>query len=112
MDVQKMKKKKIVMGCLLVFGLGILCFLLNVFNVYTLQFNVKENEPIVVECGMSNTLPNVEAIYKGNLLLRGGKSVDVTMEGEVNLEQIGRYPVVYSASHKGVETSISTVIEL
>lgn len=112
MDVQKMKLRKIIMGCSLIVGLVLFVFLLNVFNVYSLQFNVKENETIVVECGTSNELPKIEALYKGTLLNKAGKHVDVKADGEVNLHQIGTYPVTYYATYKGLEASIQTMIEV
>lgn len=109
-DVQEMKRKKIVLGVITIISIGLFIFLLNLFNVYTLEFNVNENEPIIVEGGTQ--LPDVEAIYKGNLLCRAGKHVDVKMEGEVDIGKVGTYPVTYYASYKKLSNSIETVIEV
>lgn len=105
-----MKIRKMLLGGIAVIGIALLIFLLNLFNVYTLEFNIKESETIVVECGTE--LPEVEAIYKGNLLCRAGKHVDVKMEGEVDLSKIGTYPVIYHASYKELTASVDAVIEV
>lgn len=108
-----MKKKNVVIGCIAMFVIIVIAFLLlNVFNVYTLEFNIKENETLIVECGKDSELPDVEAVYKGSLLQRGGKHVDVKMEGDVDLNQLGTYPVVYHASYKELSTSVHAVIEV
>lgn len=108
-----MKKKNLLISSIAVFVIGVIIFiLLHIFNVYTLELNVKENEILIAECGKDSKLPEVEAIYKGNLLKRSGKHVDVKMEGEVDLNQLGTYPVVYHASYKGLTTSVHAVIEV
>ena len=106
-----MKKTIISIGCIVVFAVvAVIFLLLNVFNVYALEFNIKENQPLVVECGA--VLPEVEAVYKGNLLYTAGKHIDVKMEGTVDLSEIGTYPVIYHASHNGLSASINTIIEV
>ena len=115
MSVRKMKMKKTVIGvgCVLVFSLvSVIFLLLNVFNVYALEFNIKENEPLIVECGTDGILPEVEAVYKGNLLNTSGKHIDVKMEGVVDFNEIGTYPVIYHASHNGLSASVNTIIEV
>ena len=105
-----MKRKNIILGVIVTVSIAVLIFLLNLFNVYTLEFNIKQNEPIIVECGTQ--LPEVEAIYKGNLLCRAGKHVDTKMEGEVDISKVGTYPVTYHASYKKLSISMKTVIEV
>ena len=92
MSIRKMKTKKTIISisCVVVFAVvSVIFFLLNIFNVYALEFSIKENQPLVVECGANSVLPEVEAIYKGNLLYRSGKHIDVKMEGVVDFNEIG-----------------------
>lgn len=115
MCVHKMKTKKMIISvsCIVVFALvSVVFFLLNIFNVYALEFSIKENQALVVECGANAVLPEVEAVYKGNLLYRSGKHIDVKMEGNVNFAEIGTYPVIYHASYNGLSASVNTIIEV
>lgn len=109
----KMNKTIIGVSCVVAFCLlSIIFLLLNIFNVYALEFNIKEDQPLVAECGTDSVLPEVKAIYKGNLLYTRGKQIDVKMEGDVNFSEIGTYPVIYHASHNGLSASVNTTIEV
>uniref|UniRef100_UPI0040576F56 immunoglobulin-like domain-containing protein n=1 Tax=Agathobacter sp. TaxID=2021311 RepID=UPI0040576F56 len=112
MDIQKIRSRKNAIIGIAVFLAAAVILILNLLNEYKIEFNIRENEIIVIEYGMEQEALEVEAVYKGNLLYRAGKHVDVKAEGEVNYDEIGTYDVVYTASYKDISASVKAVVEV
>ncbi len=82
--------------------IGILCL-----NRFELKLSVEDGQEIFVEYGEKD-VPEVTAVYKGNLINPKGTFVDVAVDGEVDFEAIGTYTLTYSAD-RGRETTKATV---
>ena len=69
-------------------------FLLNRWRVELSGLGPKE---LTLEYGDSYELPEVRAVLKGDLILRGGKSLEVKRSGEVNTHKLGDYELHWQA---------------
>jgi len=86
----------IVLGAVLLMAIiGLFCF-----NKYSLELSVPDKK-IVLEYGVDK-LPEVTARWHGTFLHRKGETVNVKMDGKVDLKVLGEYPVVFHAEYKGL----------
>lgn len=69
-------------------------------NEYSLVLNIPE-ETITLEYGVDE-IPEVTALYKGTLLNRQGKPIEVSTNGELDLKKLGTYEVTYEAIYKNI----------
>jgi peptidoglycan/xylan/chitin deacetylase (PgdA/CDA1 family) len=69
-------------------------------NKYSLVLSVPD-EPLKLEYGV-DILPEVTALCKGTLLSKNGVPVETTINGTVNLQELGTYELTYSAEYTGI----------
>ena len=101
----KTHKKKIIIISSLVILLGVIATFLTIWklNKYYLELNVSE-QTIRLEYGVDE-MPKITALCKGTLINRKGTPVKTSMEGELNLQKIGSYQVIFSAKYKNMTFS-------
>lgn len=69
-------------------------------NKYSLVLSIPE-ETITLEYGIDE-LPEVTALYKGTLINRAGKPIEVIQKGEIDLKKLGTYQVTYEATYQNM----------
>ena len=102
--VLKRNRKKTTLYFILAISFAILCglsvfFLLQQMQYSPLTLSIQDGETIAMEFGVDTTLPEVTASYRKSKFATSDTYVEVTMEGEVDLNNIGAYPVTYIASN-------------
>lgn len=112
--LEKVKRHKIATGYLAALACVCIVFLVLVCsNENYIEFNVDEGTIVEVEYGTKPELPQITAQYKGMFFHRGGTSVEVTTEGEVDYTKLGSYTIKYSAKHESVaaDTTLTVVVK-
>ncbi len=107
-----MKKKILIplitVGVLLVLVLATGAFLW--WNDFHIDFTVNGQGEITQEYGGTYTDPGAVAIYRGKLLLKEGKALEVSAENPVDPAKTGSYTILYKAQKgKQVATATRTV---
>ena len=106
------KKKKII----LITAISILlCILVIIgivwrFNKYSLVLSVAD-EVITLEYG-KDKVPEITALCKGSLINRKGIAVTTKMKGNVDLEKLGDYEVIFTAKYKNMTLSEKRTIKV
>lgn len=68
-------------------------------NTYTVDVVLSGDSEIILEYGESFDDPGAQAVYFGSIFQRDPLDVPVTVEGNVDVEQLGEYTIRYSAIH-------------
>ena len=87
---------------LLVIGLFV-----RFFNTYYIEFYVEDGTVVNINYADDINVKNIEAVYKGNILLSEGMDIDVVVQGNVDTLKIGKYDVTYTATYEDVAKSIT-----
>lgn len=76
-------------------------------NKYEMKFNIDDGTVVSINYGDDYKPQNIEAVYKGTILLSEGVSVEVVEQGNVDTLMVGKYDVKYTATYEGQEKSIT-----
>lgn len=112
--LQSKRKKeyiKIIAGVSAAFVVLIALFVLC-FNRFTIEFNVNDNETVVIEYGIEPAPEQINATYKASILKFLNKQLEVSKSGEYNLNELGEYQVTYSAKKGKKEASINRIYKV
>lgn len=110
-------KKYWLKGCLMLSFLIIMIGIYNQKNVKSMTFYDAEgnllNEDMVVELSyQEGKLLEVTGIYKEQISNPEGNEVSVQVIGEVDINTLGEYPVVYRAEHNDFIADLTIIYEV
>lgn len=111
------KKKKILLAVLLsaaglVLLLAAVAGVVWLCNDFTLTLDVPGEPEVTLEYGAPYTPPVGTAEYRGTLLLKAGKPLEVTAEGSVNTSVVGTYVQTYWAEYRGERAEVTRVVHI
>lgn len=106
------ENKKIQIVCKICIGMNLLLLLMiglfvRLHNEYVIEFDVDDGAQFVVGFGENIEMMEIEAEYRGNILLSDGIDLDVVQQGSVDTYKLGSYDVVYTAMYENVKKSIT-----
>lgn len=97
----------IIKGIIVVFAL----FLLFAdFDKESIEFSVANQSKFEFEYGSNQQLEEVSALYKKGVFDKEGTPVKVEVEGQVEYDKVGTYPLVISAKNKNVIEKIEITV--
>ncbi len=86
--------------------------LLLCINRFSIKFNVKDNETVVVEYAIGCNEPPVTATYTASIFKFMNKDLKVTKDGEYDVNTLGEYKVTYSAQYKKKSAQLTRVYKV
>ena len=86
--------------------------LLLCINRFSIKFNVKDNETVVVEYAIGCNEPPVTATYTASIFKFMNKELKVTKDGEYDINTLGEYKVTYSAQYKKKSAQLTRVYKV
>lgn len=89
----------IITGILAMAIVGFVCVYM-LMNKGKLEMNIEEGAVIYYEYGVDTALPEVKAVYGGNIFDRAGVEIEASIVGEYDLTKLGEYEVTYKAGYK------------
>lgn len=105
----KIKGWMIGIGVALVFAVTLLClYLLD----YTVEWNVPDDQNLILEYGHPYKKEPVTAEAKGHIFHRKGKKLTVKETGKADVTKLGRYELTYKTIFRGKTYSLKRVVEV
>ena len=103
--MMKTKKGKIILITAIasILCIAAACFTIWKLNKYHLELSVSE-KTITLEYGVDE-MPEITALCKGSLINRKGTPVKTTMKGDLDLNTLGSYEVIFTAKYKNLNLS-------
>ncbi len=108
---KKQKRTIIVLSSVLLFVVCILLLVLSRGSKYVIDFNSKSITR-TIEYGDTFLEPNITAVGHRRLFYRKKEKLKVTKEGSVDTGTIGKNKIKYTATYKGVTSSITITVNV
>ncbi len=96
---RRQKRVLIVSGAAALVLLLIL-IIMAVMNRKYIEMSIPESQTLEVQYGDDFKTPDVTAVYRGTIINKKGKKLDVTVSGSVDTKQFGHYELEYTAKYK------------
>ncbi len=79
-------------------------------NRFSITFSVEDGQTVYAEFGDIYDDSDITATWQGTLYNRQGTALDVTVDGEVDMEKLGTYDLVYTAEYGRMSASITRTV--
>ncbi len=89
--------------------LVLILIIMAAMNRKYIEMSIPETQTLEVQYGDEFKSPDVTAVYRGTIINKKGKKLNVEVSGSVDTKQFGHYELEYTAEYKG-EKAVSYIL--